>query len=140
MGARMKTFAGTTRLVVVRGGVAVKFARHAEGRRCNLEEARLWRRYKDHERRGKWLCPVLWCSGDGAVSVMAAAEPLPDGQEPWREADAEWDYMPGGDDGSPWEGKRADWGTLDGRAVAVDYATGAMTGDPPDDAAPHGNG
>lgn len=122
----IQTAEGTTRVVAIAGGYAAKFARGDEGRRCNLEEARLWRLYSATPGRGESLCPVVWCSSDGAILLMEAAEPLPEGAEPWHQADEAWDYRAGGDDGSPWEGKIADWGLLRGRPVAVDYALHAM--------------
>jgi hypothetical protein len=33
-----------------------------------------------------------------------------------------WDYLGPGDDDQPFEPKAMDWGWLDGRPVAVDYA------------------
>lgn len=52
--------AGTTRLVLVIGPWAVKFAR---GRRCNKYEANLFG--TTNERRRAMLCPVRWCSRVG---------------------------------------------------------------------------
>jgi len=37
----------------------------------------------------------------------------------------EWDYAGPSDDGLPFEWKPSDWGYLDGRVVAVDYAATA---------------
>src|SRR5260370_27874370 len=49
---------GTTRLVLVIGPWALKFARGPRGRRCNRYEADLFRRV--NARRREMLCPVRW--------------------------------------------------------------------------------
>jgi hypothetical protein len=117
---------GTTRLVIVCGVVAVKVARGEVGRRCNLFEAGIWERNRDHPSRGPRLCPVLWCDPEGHALVMPAVEPLPPGTDMAPVLDVDWwDYRPGGD-GWPCEPKPADWGILDGRIVAVDYAAPAI--------------
>jgi hypothetical protein len=117
--------AGTTRLVLVIGPWAVKFARGARGRRCNKYEADLFS--ATNESRRAMLCPVCWCSGGGKMLVMAAARPLskPD-HEDLLAADGfpDWDYMPG-EDGQPFEFKASDWGRVNGRLVALDYSTPA---------------
>jgi hypothetical protein len=115
-------FWGTTRVVVVCGSIAVKFPRGEAGRRGNLFEAGIWERNRDHPTRGPRLCPVLWCHPKGDVLIMPAAQPLPADPDMAAVLDLDWwDYEPGGD-GWPCEPKAADWGILDGRMVAVDYA------------------
>jgi hypothetical protein len=110
---------GTTRRVVLHGGLAVKFSKGDKGRRANLRELELWQRYKEHESRGQMLCPVLWSAEDGSVLIMKRAEPV--GPDFDFSKLPDWDYMANGDDGCPWEPKAIDWGILDGRYVAVDY-------------------
>jgi hypothetical protein len=117
---------GVSRMVVVCGPVASKFPRGVRGLRSNAYEAGIWKRNKSHPTRGQHLCPVLWCAPFGLLLLMRAAKPLPPDTdltevlcEDW------WDYMPGGDEW-PCEPKPADWGLLDGRIVAVDYAAPAV--------------
>ena len=117
---------GSTRRVVVLGPVAFKFSRGKTGRKCNREEARLWKENRTHPSRGSHLCPVLWSSRRGWLLVMSAAGPLPTAVTTAElYADDWWDYMPGGDDW-PCEPKLADWGMFKGRIVAVDYAANAL--------------
>jgi hypothetical protein len=116
---------GTSRVVIVRGDIAVKFPRRGNGRRCNLYEAGIWQRNKDHPIRGAHLCPVLWCHPEGRVLIMPAASPLPDEVEPYRDFGDWWDYQPGGDEW-PGEPKAADWGLLEGRFVLLDYSAPAL--------------
>jgi hypothetical protein len=71
------------------------------------------------------LCPVLWCSHNGALLVARAARPLTEEEKDhFMDTDTfpEWDYMPPDDDGHPFEWKASDWGWLDGRLVAIDYS------------------
>jgi hypothetical protein len=116
-------------LVVVCGGIAVKFPRGEVGLRCNVFEAGIWDRNREHPTRGRHLCPVLWCHPQGKVLIMPAAEPLDPRSDPMitlsEMYDDWWDYQPGGD-GDPCEPKPADWGLLDGELVAVDYAAPAL--------------
>ena len=118
--------AGTTRLVLVIGPWAFKFARDVRGRRCNKYEAKLFK-IVDNRRR-EMLCPVRWCSNSGWVLIMDAAQPLSESDHANLLdgcAFPDWDYIPGGD-GDPFEPKATDWGRLkDGRLVAVDYSTPA---------------
>jgi hypothetical protein len=116
---------GTTRIVVVAGTVAVKFARGEVGRRCNRYEAKVWAENQHDADRGPHLCPVLWSSPGGEVLVMVAADPLPAGVEPTVEWADWWDYRGPGDE-YPGEFKAADWGMLDGRRVLVDYSNPAL--------------
>jgi hypothetical protein len=112
------------RLLIV-GPWAIKFARGARGRRCNIYEANLFGTVDD--RRRAMLCPVHWWSRRGEVLVMASARPLSAADH----ADLlethgfpDWDYIPG-EDGQPFEFKASDWGRLNGRLVALDYSTPA---------------
>lgn len=116
----MEQYNGSTRTVITHGSVAVKFAKEAEGRRCNLREAEMWRRYENHPERGSMLCPVLWCAQDGAVLIMRKVEPVGPGFS--FKSLPDWDYQGPGDDGWPFEPKAEDWGMLNGRLVAVDYS------------------
>jgi hypothetical protein len=75
------------------------------------------------------LCPVLWCSRPAFVSIMRrAATPITRVELEERKARAffEWDYACPGDDGHPFEWKPSDWGYIDGRVVAIDYAATAI--------------
>ena len=74
------------------------------------------------------LCPILWCSAPAIVLVMRrAATPATEDQVKELKANAwsEWDYLGDPDDECPFEWKRSDWGVLDDRLVAVDYAATA---------------
>ena len=117
---------GATRLVLVVGPWALKFARGPRGRRCNRYEADLFKSVD--ARRRAMLCPVRWCWGDGWLLVMATAQPLAraDHEDLLDRGDfPDWDYRPGEDD-APFEYKASDWGRLkDGRLVALDYSTPA---------------
>lgn len=116
---------GNTRRVVVFGPWAFKFARGRAGVRCNLHEACLFRRARAKPHRQSMLCPVLWCSSPAIVLVMRrAATPVTQDQVNERMDNAfyEWNYLGEPDDEHPFEWKPSDWGILDGRLVAVDYA------------------
>jgi hypothetical protein len=116
---------GTTRLVVIVGPWAMKFARGERGRRCNRYESDLYTSVD--ERRRAMLCPVRWCSRGGQLSVMASARPLHrTEQEALLDCDGfpDWDYMPG-EESEPFEYKASDWGWFRGRLVALDYSTPA---------------
>jgi len=117
---------GTTRLVLVVGAWAFKFARGARGRRCNKYEAELFINVDD--RRREMLCPVRWCSNAHSVLIMDTAQPLTESDHANlldREEFPDWDYRPF-EDGEPFEYKASDWGRLkDGRLVAVDYSAPA---------------
>jgi hypothetical protein len=117
---------GSTRKVILFGPWAFKFARGRTGVRCNRHEAFLFRRATPH--RQSMLCPVLWCSAPAIVLVMRrAATPVTEDQVKELKANAwsEWDYLGDPDDECPFEWKRSDWGVLDDRLVAVDYAATA---------------
>jgi len=119
-------YRGLTRMVLTFGPLAFKFARGRKSVRCNLHEAQLYRR--SSAKRRAMLCPVLWCSRYGFVLIMRRAEtPVTQGALDERKATAwlEWDYAGPGDDEHPFGWKRSDWGYLDGRVVAVDYAAPA---------------
>ena len=116
---------GTTRLVLVIGPWALKFARGERGRRCNRYEAELFASVD--ERRRAMLCPVRWCSSGGGLLIMASARPLTaSDHENLLDGDGfpDWDYTPG-EDSDPFEPKASDWGRINGRLVAVDYSTPA---------------
>jgi hypothetical protein len=128
---------GATRFVVGIGTVVLKFARHEYGARCNLAEADLYRTVEP--RRQAMLCPVLWCSKDGWVLVARRASLLSPAEfnQLWfnsrrrlagecvggAETFPDWDYHPPDDVACPFEhDKPDDWGRINGRLVAVDYA------------------
>jgi len=119
---------GTTRAVVVIGRVALKIARNERGVRCNRYEADLYARTTP-ERRAM-LCPVLWCSENGAILAMRAACPITQAEASQllaTEQYPDWDYSPFDRDPIPFEYKFSDWGRLDGKLVAVDYSEPALT-------------
>jgi hypothetical protein len=122
----LRLCSGVTRAVVICGPFALKFPKGARGLRSNRYEAGIWNRNKDHPSRGQRLCPVLWCAPLGLLLIMQTAEPLPS-QIDMSEVLCEdwWDYIPGGDEW-PCEPKRTDWGLINGRVVAVDYAAPAV--------------
>jgi hypothetical protein len=110
---------GTTRLVLVVGPWAFKFARGPRGRRCNKYEADLFKTVDDRRRA------IAWSSSGGGPLVMASAQPLTaSDHENLLDSDGfpDWDYMPG-EDGDPFEPKASDWGRINGRLVALDYST-----------------
>jgi hypothetical protein len=117
---------GTTRLVLVLGRYALKFARGRKGRFCNLFEAKTWAEATPARRQ--ILCPVVGCAPLGLMLIMPAARPLT--QEEFDAHDLgdtlpDWDYLPG-DPTEPFEDKGSDWGMLDGRLVALDYSWPAI--------------
>jgi hypothetical protein len=126
---------GSTRTVVRFGPWAFKFGRGKYGARCNCYEADLYRRSKSV--RKSMLCPVLWCSRSGGLQIarragtpvtQAEVNDLKKNLTAW----SEWDYAGAGDDECPFEWKPTDWGYLNGRLVAVDYAApcqGSLTSD-----------
>jgi hypothetical protein len=65
---------GSTRAVLLVGPLAFKFARHKEGARCNLREAGTYRCATAQRRT--LLCPIIWCSDNGAVLVQPALRNL----------------------------------------------------------------
>jgi hypothetical protein len=117
---------GQSRCVLVCHSIALKFARGNWGARCNLYEAQLYK--STTEWRRKLLCPVIWCSANGAVLVMRAAKPLT--KEQFDRAEKEnqlpdWKRVPGSNEVTPFEEcecKFADFGWLEDRIVVMDYA------------------
>jgi hypothetical protein len=59
--------------------------------------------------------------------MRRAATPVTQDQVNERKANAwfEWDYLGDSDDEHPFEWKRSDWGVLNDKLVAVDYAATA---------------
>jgi hypothetical protein len=114
---------GTSRLVICIGKFAVKIARNAEGRRCNLDEAKRWRQVKP--KRRTMLCPVLATAPYGVALMMPRARPTSQAEADWLLKTGgypDWDYDGIGDEGHPFEWSAGDWGWLDGKLVALDYA------------------
>ena len=118
---------GKTRAVAVVDGIALKVALDDRGLRCNRFEQHAWTMFGQHETRGPRLCPVPWSDPRGRVLAMPAASPLsgPQFRTMRRSAQNWWGYDFCGPT-SPWEHKPQDWGVLDGRIVAVDYAGVAL--------------
>jgi hypothetical protein len=113
---------GTTRFALCFGNYAVKFARGSRGRAANRAENVEWERATPERR--EMLCPMLWASPFGLFNLMQRAVPLTRTQQLAlleRDGFPDWDYMPGGPS-SPFEYKESDWGYVDGRLVALDYA------------------
>lgn len=109
------------------GSLAFKIARGERGRRCNRYEAKVYRQ-ADADRQAK-LCPALWCSPFGIVLVARAAVPLTPTEFEGAVANGElpdWHYRGMHDEPDPFEGKPSDWGYLDGKIVALDYAAPAL--------------
>jgi hypothetical protein len=116
---------GTSRGVLCVGPIAIKLARNKRGARCNRHEFELYRRTTEWRR--SLLCPVLWCSENGAILIARAAKPMT--QEEFndlyrRNELPDWDYLAPANDREPCpiEGKASDWGWLNGKPLAVDYA------------------
>ena len=117
---------GTTRVVLACGVVALKFAIGTRGRRCNRFEVEMFARV--NERRRAMLCTALWCNSAGSLLVARAARPLTQSECDYLMATdgfPDWDYMPP-DETEPFEYKASDWGWLNGRLVALDYAAPAL--------------
>jgi hypothetical protein len=117
---------------VTLGPWAFKIARSMHGVGCNRHEARLFRRSLDKVHRSSMLCPVHWCSWPAILLIMSrAATPVTQAQIGDLKARAwsEWDYLGHNDDVCPFEWKPSDWGVLDGRLVAVDYAASCTSVD-----------
>ena len=73
--------------------------------------------------RRELLCPVLWCSQNGWTLVARAATPAKVGdQDLIITRIQDWDYHPNDQEKPQFEPKIADWGWLNGRLVALDYA------------------
>ncbi len=118
---------GATRAVAVIDRLAVKVALDERGLRCNRFEQHVWRLFEQHKTRGQHLCPVLWSDPRGRFLAMPAAGPL-DGKQVRtmkRRAPLWWRYEFDGRS-VPWERKEEDWGVLEGRIVALDYAATAL--------------
>jgi hypothetical protein len=75
---------------------------------------------------GLLLCPIFWCDPLGYLAVLRTARPLSEEEKNhlWAtDSFPRWDWQPDSpDNDSPFEWKASDWGTLDGRLVALDYA------------------
>jgi hypothetical protein len=116
---------GQSRAVLIVGPIAIKLplpSNRAVGARCNQHEAAVWRQVTSANRR--MLCPVLWASASGSVLVMKAARPASeDDRDAIRALRNQWEYSRECED--PLESWPKDWGWLDGRLVAVDYAAPA---------------
>jgi hypothetical protein len=115
---------GTTRVVLVVGPLAVKFARGERGRRCNRFEAACI----STSMRVVGPCCVLSCGVRRVVAVllMRAAQPLTEAEAAMLRAKRgfpDWDYAGPNDKDSPFEPKASDCGWLNCRLVALDYST-----------------
>ena len=119
---------GTTRGVFIVGPIAIKLALNRRGVTCNKYEADVFKRV--HDERRSFLCPVVACSPLGIVLIMRAAASLTDAQYDfyWGDFPANFPDWYDPHEPSPLEPKREDWGMLDGRLVAVDYANSTLKG------------
>jgi hypothetical protein len=119
---------GCTRIVLLTKNHAIKLPnfRHSwqvflMGLVANLNEKHTWQwnsgRYE--QGRSHLLCPVTWCSWGGWVLVMKRAVPCRWLDEGGEDIDfSKWVVEGlGGDD------KPANYGTLDGRIVKLDYGS-----------------
>jgi hypothetical protein len=107
------------------GRYALKFARSRSGRAANGAERLEWQRATPERR--EMICPLLWAAPSGLVNIMRRAIPLTREQQLTlldNDGFPDWDYRPGGPS-EPFEYKESDWGYLDGRLVALDYAGNA---------------
>ena len=109
---------GTTRVVILIGGIAIKLPAYKEwrlfllGLLANMQERKFW--------TTKWpeLCPVVFSVPGGWVTVMRRARPLTRDEfdsidlEKWVDRD---DYR------IPAETKMDSFGWIDGLLVAIDY-------------------
>lgn len=109
---------GTTRVVLLLGGVAIKFPTTTswrlflQGLLANMTEARFGR--MDDARFREALCPVRFAVPGGWLIVMSRATPLTASEYDERLVElADWPV--------PIEPKVDSVGLLDGRVVAVDY-------------------
>ena len=76
-------------------------------------------------KRRAMLCPVLAAGPYGVALVMPRARPTSQAEaDRLRETGGypDWDYDGVGDEGEPFEWSAGDWGWLDGKFVALDYA------------------
>lgn len=113
---------GTNRATFAIKPFVFKIARHKRGARCNLYEAKLYAEARPL--RKTMLCPIVWCSANGAVLLARYAKPLTELEcKHLRETDGfpDWDYQPG-EDPCPFEYKSDDWGWLSGKLLAIDYS------------------
>ncbi len=116
---------GTTRFTICVGQYALKVARGHGGRMANRAEG--VECIRATPKRRSILCPLLLAGPCGLVNVMRRAVPLTrEEQLALLDGDGfpDWDYMPGGPC-SPFEYKESDWGYVEGRLVALDYAANA---------------
>src|SRR5262249_28760720 len=115
---------GKSRRVLILHWVVLKFPRSKWGARCNLEEAKIYKTETAYRR--SLLAPVIWCSAKGGLQVMRAVTPMTEEEfDRLYESNGlpDWQRVPYSDEVVPFEqNKAADWGWLDGRPVALDYA------------------
>jgi hypothetical protein len=114
---------GRSRLVVLFGAYAMKFARtdeaerFADGVEANRLEASRWSTMIEPALRER-LCPVLFAQPPYDMIVMQRAAPIPPGDFDHAKA---YRLSEGEAESINCEIKEADWGVLDGRWVVVDY-------------------
>ncbi|HEY5379990.1 MAG TPA: hypothetical protein VIJ78_10705 [Pseudolabrys sp.] len=117
---------GSTRTTLCLWSYAIKIAKGARGRACNVYERDLWKRTTESRRR--MLCPILAVVPFGIAVVMPRALPLTEDEKNFlidTDGFPDWDYVPP-DETSPFEYKASDWGRLNGRLVALDYSAPAL--------------
>lgn len=109
---------GTTRVVILLGGWAIKIPAWQEwrlfllGLLANMQECKFW------ETRWPELCPVLWAIPGGCLVVMRRARPL--SKKEFNTIDLK-KWVNRGEYVIPVEIKMDSFGWIDGNLVAVDY-------------------
>lgn len=123
--------AGSTRsLVVVIGRFALQV--RAERARTRQQSVRSEALSKRERHPARFALPGSLGARSGLVQIMKAAGPLTEmmSLDEYMEAVDDWDFVPG-EDSCPFEPKASDWGSLEGRTVALDYSTPAWEADEP---------
>jgi len=102
--------------------LALKCARNKRGIEANKSEYGVWQNAS--EVRRDLLCPSLRLLLGGQILLARRAEPVSEEEfkRDWLKRALAWDYRGPGDESFPFECKAIDWGKLEGRLVAVDYA------------------
>lgn len=122
---------GTTRTVLLVGGLAIKIPSMVEWRLFlygllgNMQEARWWREMPDSR---AMMCPVLFAVPGGFLTVKRRATPVTDEEWFYQSADGRDWYEEAHALCIPVENKVDSWGRIDGRIVAVDYGSNYRSG------------
>lgn len=112
---------GVTRLVIELDTVVIKIPNFTcqwdhflQGLIANIHEGKRWRNAPYHHSGDvrHLLCPVIWTSWGGWISIMQKASICSN--------DAKLDYTPWVNI-SVWDHKPSNFGYLDGKLVSIDY-------------------